>query len=613
MRRNSIAITAIATALMAGLMVPAAPAATTGAARDDAELVRTEHIVKTKHGKIYVEVLKRADVKKAPAILTYSPYSKLWEGLNGTRTADDLSQHWAQKSYARVWADVVGTGNSGGCFDYGGDREKETGAAIVEWIADQKWSTGKVGMIGGSYEGTTATAAATQNPKHLTTIVPEAAISRWYEYAYSGGVRYSWTTEFLGHQGPGSAADEGFDTPLAFDFGLALPPPTDPQNSDWQGRVASNITPCEEIQHTEHGYDMTPNYDKFWVERDYIVDADKIDIPVLISHNWGDWNVKQEEAWNLFRALKNSPKKVLYMGTRWAGHGTPGGKYAKTVDAWFDHYLMGKNNGIQNLPSVITQSATNEKSLKFTYGMPKTRNVKLWAQEIPAFNADDTYTWEMHPSKPRPSPLFPSGPAEFTSAGVNLEVHQNHHWQMQHEWITFESPPLKQDVRIFGTPKVQIYSHVYRKWVTYSPVIIDIDHDHHYTNPISGQHIAPKDTESIPSVTRGFHDSRYRNSLKKPQPVKSGVPFAMDVTLKPVDYTFEAGHQIGLTISTELLEWMVPKVPYDCENMDASCRTAFIHWSEGKTTLDLPIVRPPRDVNDLFCTGLKIKHCGHRP
>jgi len=64
---------------------------------------------------------------KGPAIFTYSPYSVL--GSNGDQ------DRWVPRGYVRVWADVVGTGNSGGCYDYGGTREKRTGHALVEWIA----------------------------------------------------------------------------------------------------------------------------------------------------------------------------------------------------------------------------------------------------------------------------------------------------------------------------------------------------------------------------------------------------------------------------------------------------------------------------------------------
>ena len=136
--------------------------------------------VKTKYGDIYVEVQRPVDPKdpkklvKGPAILTYSPYSILWVGLCGDRICD--TSRWVPRGYVRVWADVVGTGNSGGCWDYGGTAEKVTGYDVVEWIAKQPWSDGKVAMIGGSYEGTTAWATAVMHPPHLTTIVPEAAI-----------------------------------------------------------------------------------------------------------------------------------------------------------------------------------------------------------------------------------------------------------------------------------------------------------------------------------------------------------------------------------------------------------------------------------------------------
>ncbi|HJR45623.1 MAG TPA: CocE/NonD family hydrolase, partial [Actinomycetota bacterium] len=284
MRRHWTVALALAATMLAGLL--AAPAAS-GA--EPFGMQRVSYVVKTRVGKIYVEVVhptKDGKIVKAPAVFTYSPYWMLDTSPDDEyhRRADDAAE-WVPDGYARVWADVVGTGNSGGCYDYGGDREKKSGYDLVEWIAKQKWSTGKVGMFGGSYEGTTATAAAVMNPPHLTTIVPEAAISRWYGYAYSGGIRY-----FLNSENPG---DEGFDTPAAFDFGLAVPPPLDPAGEDWQGRFLENVQPCDEIAHMEHGYDDTPDYDKFWIERDYLRDADKIDIPVLVAHNWGDYNVKQ--------------------------------------------------------------------------------------------------------------------------------------------------------------------------------------------------------------------------------------------------------------------------------------------------------------------------------
>ncbi|MGH2820142.1 MAG: CocE/NonD family hydrolase, partial [Actinomycetota bacterium] len=444
MRRSRTAAMGLAMALIAGLFtMQNAPAA-----KQRFAIEREEHVVKTRFGKIYVLVsrpVRRGHPVKAPAILTYSPYSVLGAPPHHRRNSDD--DFWVPKGYVRVWADVVGTGNSGGCWDYGGRREKLTGRRIVEWIADRRWSTGKVGMIGGSYEGTTATATAVTRPPHLTTIVPEAAISRWYGYAYSGGIRYFWTNEPLSHQGGGAAADEGFDTPAAFDFGLAVPPPLDAAGPGWADRVTSTITPCQELRHTRHGYDKTPDYTRFWKQRDYLRGARNIDIPVLISHNWGDWNVKQEEAINLFERLRHSRNVKLYMGTRWAGHGTPPGqRYEKTVVRWFAHHLKGRHNGIARMPRVTSQRSTSAGAGRYYRGpWPDTERRVLYAQAVGGADAPH-YPWKLMPRRPRAR----SAGASFPSTGTNSESQAAMHPRANLRWFWFESPPLAKATRIFG-------------------------------------------------------------------------------------------------------------------------------------------------------------------
>ena len=375
-------------------MFVAALVPASGSAAPPYSMKNETYIVPTRHGQIYMEVVRPVDgagnTVRAPAIFTLSPYSVL--GRNG-----DASRY-VPRGYARVWADVVGTGNSGGCYDYGGTREKESGYDLVEWIARQPWSTGKVAMIGGSYNGTTANATAVMRPPHLTTIVPEAAISRWYHYAYSGGIRY-----FDNNEDP---SDEGVDTPLGFDFGFAIPPPVDATDPLWADRVASTIRPCDELEHTTRGYDDTPDYDDFWLERDYVVGAPKIRIPVLVAFNWGDWNVKQENSINFYRALTGSANRKLYAGTRWHGHGTPGGDYQKTVDAWFDHYLLGVANGIENMPDVHSEMSTYDGATGWYAGAwPKTTPVTLFAQH----SSGAEYPWRLLPSRPTAGAVLAAG------------------------------------------------------------------------------------------------------------------------------------------------------------------------------------------------------------
>ncbi len=595
MRMTKTVTLGLGLALVAGMVT--APVVTARA-----ETVRESYIVPTKHGDLYVEVAKPSADFSGPVILTYSPYSNLWVTLKGTRTYD--ADRWTKQGYIRVFADVVGTGNSGGCYDYGGKREKDTAHALVEWVAKQKWSNGKIGMIGGSYEGTTAIAAATTKPRHLTTIVPEGAISRWYDYAYSSGVRYLHNNEYLGHQGASALDDEGFDTPVAFDFGLAVPPPLDVQDPTWAERVGSTMSPCDEIEHTERGYDDTPDYDKFWVERDYVRDADKIDIPVLVSHNWGDWNVKQEHAINLYRALKRSPNKKLYMGSRWDDHGVPGGKYQKTVDAWFAHYLKGVDNGIEDMPDVTSQMADYDGATKWYTGKwPKTTDVELIAQNQPPTEIGG-HPWFILPTKPIMFPGSPPPRAGFPSTGINTESHANHHGRSNHDWFWFESPLLDRNVRIFGEVKVQIYSTIGRKWITYTPSIVDVDPAVHTT--VANNHVST-DPKGLVAVTRGWLDTRYRKSLSKQVDVEVGKPFQTTVIAKPTDYTFKKGHYIALNIQTEQNEWMVPKPYVGCDDLPEpspgdtdNCLYVRINWEEAKTRVILPIVDAPKNSLKLF-------------
>jgi X-Pro dipeptidyl-peptidase len=571
------------TAVAVGAIAPSAPAAP-----QDYEIQVAKYIIKTKHGDIYVEVAhptNKGKIVKGPAIATYSPYSILGRSNGRDR--------WVPKGYHRVFADVVGTGNSGGCWDYGGKREKETGYELVEWIAKQKWSTGKVGMIGGSYNGTTQHAAAVMRPPHLTTIVPELAIARWYDYAYGGGIRYNLNNE--------NPTDEGVDTPLAFDFGLAIPPPLDPDDPNWAERVGSTITPCEELQHTEHGYDDTPDYDKFWIERDYERLAHKVKIPVLVAHTWGDWNVKQKNGWDMFKAYPNAK---MYFGDRWTGHDLPDGKYEKVVDKWFDYYLMGIDNGINRLPKITSETANYDGALKYlSANKVKTRPVKLYAQWVPPTMTGDM-AWKLMPTKPiagfgQAAPL-----SRFPAAGINNEAHSNHHYRNNHDWWAFESPALKKNTRIFGEIKVNLYLQTQREWITLTPVIVDADPACH--EMVAGNHVAlPQcSPKNLWSMTRGWLDSRYRNGLNKQVPLKPGSPARFTVVEHPQDYVFKKGHHIVLNFSTEIAEWSLPK-PYNCAGATdpEACAFVTVLWKDGKTNVVLPVVNGPKDAKDLFDFG----------
>ncbi len=96
-----------------------------------------------------------------PTLLTRTPYDKLGFAADG--------EWWAKRGYARVMQDVRGRFASDGDF-YLLKNEAEDGYDTIEWLAEQPWSTGKVGTVGTSYMGWVQSAAATQNPPHLSAM-----------------------------------------------------------------------------------------------------------------------------------------------------------------------------------------------------------------------------------------------------------------------------------------------------------------------------------------------------------------------------------------------------------------------------------------------------------
>jgi X-Pro dipeptidyl-peptidase len=479
-----------------------------------AEPVFEKYKVPTVGGaEINVEVMRPADNPDAPVILTYSPYNTLSETTTPNLANDDLGQRYVPRGYARAVADVLGTRNSSGCWDYGGADEQQSGVDLVNFLAAQPWSNGKVAMIGGSYDGTTATmvAARGEDVPGLVAIVPIAGISRWYGYAYGDGVRY-----FLNSERP---TDEGIDTPLAFDFGLARTPPTDPSDPLWAEKLASRANPCESADHTVKGYDRTPDYDSFWLERDYRNDAANIGAAALVAHGWQDYNVKQEEGVDLYRALTNTAFKRLYMWQ--AGHSTPGApNWQPLLDRFFDHTLLDVANGVDTEPAVITEGrSATQKSTGF-------RTETAWP-----------------PTGTRQTTLKLAG-GSFTDMATTTEEQSTRMPETESSWLFSTGKPLAAATRMTGSARLRLTLSVDRDHAHLTPLLVDVGPD-----------------GTTKTVSRGFLNLQYRNGLATAEPIPPDEPIKATVTFKPQDQTFEAGHRIGVLIQGSNTVWAVPDDP----------------------------------------------------
>lgn len=154
---------------------------------------------------------------KSPAIIDTSPYyttlgrgnesEKLNSNLGGVVT--DLNplyydNYFVPRGYTVIHAQMNGTGFSNGCPLHGGAGDIESLKVVVDWLngrvpgfdaegapATATWHNGKSAMFGKSYDGTLANGVAATGVEGLTTIVPIEAISQWYRYSRTNGIRHN--------------------------------------------------------------------------------------------------------------------------------------------------------------------------------------------------------------------------------------------------------------------------------------------------------------------------------------------------------------------------------------------------------------------------------------
>jgi uncharacterized protein len=139
-----------------------------------------------------------------PTVLTLTQYE-----LDGGRHGDSAA-YYARRGYAFVQAYVRGRGRSGGIkSDSLGLQVGRDGYDLVEWIARQPWSDGRVVMFGGSFVGMTQWRTAAQIPPHLAAIAPYAPIYPGWDVPNTNGIPQAWSAVIMGYTS-GRSLNSGF-------------------------------------------------------------------------------------------------------------------------------------------------------------------------------------------------------------------------------------------------------------------------------------------------------------------------------------------------------------------------------------------------------------------
>ncbi len=265
-----------------------------------------------------------------PAIVDMEPY-----GRSSATT-------YVPNGYAHVNTDVRGSGKSGGALCLLCLREQQDVYDVVEWVARQPWSNGRVVLYGYSYSAITALLGAALQPPHLTTVVvghPPTDPYRdvlWHNGLYDQGFVEQW---FAGQTGAQA---------------LGLGP--QPQYLDRKDQLFAFETRFNDLD--------GPLYQ----ERSVLAKVARIKVPVYVFTGWHDMYSRGDlrlidalhvpaQLW-IDASTHHGTGNIGEVGAPYGGGATdltpslsaspPPGQVLR----WLDHYAKDAKNGVDRQPRV---------------------------------------------------------------------------------------------------------------------------------------------------------------------------------------------------------------------------------------------------------------------
>lgn len=489
--------------------------------------------------RIYVEVKRPKETKngkQVPVVYNMSSYNgglpypeyhdvdeELYDGKPAAApTLDDYyAPYFVPRGYAVVTANNIGTEYSDGCPSTGSNEEIQASKAVIDWLngrveaydedgdkVSADWSTGNVGMIGKSYDGTLANGVAATAVEGLKTIVPIAAISNWYDYYRSNGA-------VIAPGGyPGDDADRLARGVL----------------------TRNNPEVCEPLMdEIEEQQDRkTGNYNEFWDERNYLKNADKIKASVFLVHGLNDVNVQPSQSTELWEVLKqnDTPRKMwLHQGEHDDPRDIRGEEWLTALNKWFAYWLYDIDNGMMDEPRVELEHPNHEweqidewprenavnKTLYFNSGHEDEENASLEIEENPSESGEKV--------------------TFVDDASIRVKDLIERPLDQSDNRLAYLSPALTESMNLSGVPELTIKAAFDKPAANLSAVLVDYG------------------PEENTVVTRGWIDPKNKDSLSEDVALKENQAYTFSWGMESREYEFKEGHQIGLVIISSDYEY----------------------------------------------------------
>lgn len=295
--------------------------------------------------RIYIDIYRPLDEHPSPCLLAWSPYGKhglknlgmmpgadvppewvskhaIWEGPD--------PEYWCTRGYTIISPDPRGAWVSEGTLTFWSSSEADDGFDLIEWLARQPWSTGKIGMLGVSYLAVSQWMIAAKRPPSLAAICPWEGFSDPYrELYFHGGI-----------------PEQGFLT-------------------WWQPMSRWSLNPAEDMVQMCEAH---PLRDEYWKSK--AIDLAAIVTPALVVAGWGDHGLHTRGTLEGFRRISSQHKWLQVHGQKKWRHFYHPESVAKQ-QAFFDHFLKGAQTAVSRWPAVTIEIRENNHVIT-------TRNESSW-------------------------------------------------------------------------------------------------------------------------------------------------------------------------------------------------------------------------------------------
>jgi len=485
---------------------------------------------------------RRVPSTGVPVVLEYLPYR-----LDDWTSVRDSERHpyYAAHGYASVRVDIRGTGSSQGLFDdeYS-PAELDDGVEVVQWLAAQPWSTGKVGMFGISWGGFNSLQIAERAPEALKAVVTVCSTDD----------RFDNDVHYIGGAVLGIDMSAWAGTMLAF---ASRPPRPEVVGPDWVELWRRRLQHQRPLAPVWMGHQER---DEYWKRGSVCENYGGIQAAVLAVGGWSD--PYRDTVLRLLENLDSPVKGILgpwphQYPDRELAPGPMIGFLQETL-RWWDQWLKDTDTGVLAEPDLRAWITDPEKPAPYI-----AERVGRWVG-VDWDGRPATASWELGTDLVTVDSPWNTGQdaGRYFPFGNRADLPPDQ--RAEDGRSTCVDLPVTEAVDILGKANVTLRL---ASTTPRSHVIVRLCD------------VAPDGTSTL--VTRGVLNLLKREGMDTVVDLVPGEPVEVTVDLDAVGYHFAEGHRIRVALSNHYWPWVWPHGTNGRLEVDLS-----------RSRLDIPLLDP---------------------